>query len=91
MYPLEQASLLAKIGDARAVVVGEHLVTEDCVCNLRSMNEVHLQETCLKGSLLGLVVLEGVEQERSGRLDHVLRHEDVDHLHIGGQQLQLSI
>ena len=60
--------------------MSEHLVTKNGVGDLRGMEEVHLEETRLEGALLGLVILEGVKQERSGRLDHVLRHEDVDHL-----------
>ena len=35
---MQEASLLAKVGDPRPVVVAEHVVTEDGVGNLRSMN-----------------------------------------------------
>lgn len=40
---LQETSLLAKVGDARAVVVREHFVAEDGVGDLRSVNEVHLE------------------------------------------------
>jgi len=33
--PLQEAGLLAQLGDVRAVVVGEHLVAEDGVGHLR--------------------------------------------------------
>lgn len=46
-YPLEQAGLLAKVGDSWPIVVREHLVAQDGVCDLRSVHEVHLEEARL--------------------------------------------
>lgn len=60
--------------------MGEHLVAEDGLGDLRGVDEVHLEETGLKGSLLGLVLLKRVKEEGRGLLDHVLAHEDVDDL-----------
>ncbi len=77
---LQQASLLTQIGDSWTVVVSEHIVAQNGVGDLRSVHEVHLQESGLEGSFLGLVVLESIEEERCGLLDHVLTHEDVDDL-----------
>jgi hypothetical protein len=75
---LDEAGLLGEVGNTRTVVVREHLVAEDGVGDLRGVDEVHLEETSLERALLGLVVLEGVEEERRRLLDHVLSHEDVD-------------
>ena len=41
----------------------EHLIAKDRIRDLRGMNKVHLKETCLEVTLLGLVVFEGIEQE----------------------------
>lgn len=62
-HALKEPSLLAQVGDARAVVVREHLVAEDCVGDLRRVHEVHLEKTSLKSTLLGTVLLERVEEE----------------------------
>ncbi len=74
---LKKTGLLAEVGDAGAIVVSEHLVAEDSICDLGRIDEVHLEQTRLKVGLLGLVVLEGIEEEAGGLLDHVLAHEDV--------------
>ena len=74
---LGQTSLLAKVGNASLVEVGEHAVAQNSLGDLRGVHQVHLQETGLKAGVLGLVVLEGVEQESSSLLDHALRLEDV--------------
>ncbi|KAI3480029.1 hypothetical protein L1887_57805 [Cichorium endivia] len=74
---LEEAGLLAEVGDAGTIVVGEHVVAEDGVGDLRSVDEVHLEQARLEVGLFGLVVLERVEEEAGGLLDHVLAHEDV--------------
>ena len=58
--------------------MGEHLVAEDSVRDLRRMNEIHFEETCLEMTLFLFVLFEGIQQERSGRLNHVLGHEYVD-------------
>lgn len=79
-HALKKTSLLAKVGDTRAIVVREHLVAEDGVGDLGGVDEVHLEEAGLEVSLLGTVLLESVEEERGGLLDHVLRHEDIDNL-----------
>lgn len=77
---LEETGLLAEVGDAGLVVVGEHLIGEDGVGDLRSVDEVHLEQASLERTLLGLVLLESVEEEGGRLLDHILRHEDVDDL-----------
>ena len=60
--------------------MAEHFIAKNCVSNLGRMDEVHLKEACLQWSLLRFVLLERVQQERRCRLDHVLRHKDIDHL-----------
>jgi hypothetical protein len=57
---LQQASTLAEVGNARSVVMVEHLVAQDCVSNLRRMHEVHLEQTSLKVGLLRLVIFESI-------------------------------
>lgn len=59
----------------------EHVVREDRISDLGRVDEVHLEEASLEVSLLGLVVLQGVEEERGSLLDHVLSSEDVDNLY----------
>jgi hypothetical protein len=51
---LGQTGLLAKVGNPGSVVVGEHLVTEDGVGNVRGVHQVHFQEESLEVALLGL-------------------------------------
>jgi len=60
--------------------VSEHLVRKDSIGNLRSIDEVHFEETSLEGTLFRLVVLESIEQEGGSLLNHVLTHEDVNDL-----------
>lgn len=60
--------------------MGKHLVAENCVSDLRSVHEVHLKKSGLEMALFGLVVLEGIEEEGSGGLYHILGHEDIDDL-----------
>ena len=79
-HPLQEASLLAKVGDPGSIVVTEHVVAEDSVGDLRSVNQVHLQKPGLEMALFGFVILKSIEQERGCRLNHILRHEDIDHL-----------
>lgn len=79
-YPLQKSGPLAKVRNPRSVVVGEHLVSKNRVGNLRGMHKVHLEQSCLQMPLLGLVVLQRIEQERSRRLDHILGHKHIDNL-----------
>ena len=65
------------------IEVGEDLVDKNGIRNLRRVKQVHLEQTSLQVSLLRLVVLERLKEERGRRLDHVLRHEDIDHLENG--------
>lgn len=81
-YSLQKPGTFAQISDARPVVVREHLVPKNSVRNLRRMHQVHLKEFCLKVTLFRLVLFKRVEQERCGRLDHVLGHENVDDLRV---------
>ena len=60
------------------VVVGEHLVAEDGVHDLRCTDEIHFEVTCLEMTLFLFVLFEGIQQEQSGRLNHVLEHEYID-------------
>lgn len=55
----------------------EHLVAQDGVGNLRRVHEVHLEQPGLERALLGLVVLERVEEEARRLREEVLSHEDV--------------
>lgn len=76
-YPLKETSLLRKVRDPRAIVVGEHLVAENGIGDLRSVDQVHLEQPGLEVGLLGLVILERIKEERRRLLDHVLGHEDI--------------
>ncbi len=61
----------------------QDLVDEDGVRDLRSVKQVHFEQTSLQVRLLGLVILERLQEEGRRGLDHVLRHEDVDDpLHV---------
>ena len=75
--PGQKAGVLAELGNSGPVVVREHLVSKDGVCNLGRVHQVHLEQPRLEVALLGLVVREDVEQECSRLLDHALRLEDV--------------
>ena len=79
-YTLKQSSFLAQIGDARAVVVAEHVVSKDSIRHLRGVHKVEFKKPCLEMTLFGLVIFEGVQEEGGGWLDHILRHEDVNDL-----------
>ena len=52
---MQQTSLLAKVGDSGAAIVGEHVITKDGIGNLRRVNQVHLQKSGLEMALLGFV------------------------------------
>lgn len=58
----------------------EHVSAKDRISNLRCVDEIHLQETGLKVTLLGLVILQRVQEECCRLLDHVLRHKDIHNL-----------
>ena len=73
------------------IEVGEDLVDKNGICNLRRVKQVHLEQTGLQVSLLRLVVLERLKEERGRRLDHVLRHEDVDHLNLYFSRFPLNV
>jgi hypothetical protein len=77
-YPLNEPSLFSEVRDPRPIVMGKHLVTQNRISDLRSIDQVHLQQPSLKSSLFGLVILERIEEEGSSLLNHVLRHEDID-------------
>lgn len=44
---LQETGLFAKVRYPRSIVVGEHLVAEDCVGDLRCIHEVHLKQASL--------------------------------------------
>jgi len=73
-----QTSLLAKGGNTRTIVVGEHLVTKDSIGDLRSVHQVHLDQASLERTILFSVCGQNIETECSSLLDHALRHEDVE-------------
>lgn len=77
-YPLYKTSLFSEVGNSRPIVMREHLVTQNRISDLRSIDQVHLQQPSLKSSLLRLVILERIEEEGSSLLNHVLRHENID-------------
>src|SRR5689334_10311007 len=74
---LQETGLLAQRGNTSLVEVREHVVAKDSICDLRGVDQVHLQKTGLKMALLRLVVLERVEEEGGGLLNHALGLEDV--------------
>lgn len=76
--PLHKARFLGEVGDPRPVIMGEHFIAQNGIRDLRSAHQVHLEQPCLERTLFGLVVLECVEEDRGGLLEHVLRHEDID-------------
>jgi hypothetical protein len=77
-YPLHETSLFSEIRDPRPVVMRKHLITQNSISDLRSIDQVHLQQPSLKSSLFRLVILERIEEEGSSLLNHVLRHENID-------------
>jgi hypothetical protein len=56
----------------------KHLVTQNGISDLRSIDQIHLQQPSLKSTLFRLVILERIEEEGSSLLNHVLGHEDID-------------
>ena len=55
--------------------------------HLWSSEEVHLQEACLELSLVGTVVLEGIQQQGGALLNHVhlgVMHEHINNLSVRG-------
>ena len=79
-YPLQQAGLLTQLRDVRPVIVLEHLVAEDGVCDLWRVHQVHFEQTRLQRPLRWPVVFQRVQQEGSALLDHVGLHEHIDYL-----------
>jgi hypothetical protein len=77
-HSLNESSLFSEIRNPRPIVMRKHLITQNRISDLRSINQVHLQQPSLKSSLFRLVVLERIEEEGSSLLNHVLRHEDID-------------
>mmetsp|Transcript_6965 Transcript_6965/g.21992 ORF Transcript_6965/g.21992 Transcript_6965/m.21992 type:complete len:406 (+) Transcript_6965:2970-4187(+) len=77
---LRQPRLLAEHGNPLLFKVREHVVREDRVGDARlAGHQVHLEKARLQRALLGLVVLERLEQEGRGLLQAVVLHEDVRH------------
>ena len=54
---------------------------------LRSGHQIHFQQLGLERTFGGSVILQGIQQEGSAGLDHVLLEEDVDNLRNVGQRL----
>ena len=75
---LKEAGFFTQASDVGSVVMMKHFITQDSVCNLRCMQQVHLQETGLKGTMFRAVVLEGIEQKGSCLLNHVEGGKDIN-------------
>ncbi len=56
----------------------EDLVSENSVGDLGSVHEVHFKQPSLEVAMLGLVILQSIQEERSSLLDHVLGKENID-------------
>mmetsp|Transcript_11422 Transcript_11422/g.47893 ORF Transcript_11422/g.47893 Transcript_11422/m.47893 type:complete len:289 (+) Transcript_11422:3092-3958(+) len=74
-----QASLLAELRDARAVVMRQLALAENRVGDVRERHQVDLQHLRLHASLLFVVLLEHVQQKTGGLADHVPLQEQVRH------------
>ena len=59
--------------------MAEHLVAQNRIGDLRRMQQVHLEQPRLEMPLLRLILLKRIKQEARRRLNHILRHEDIDH------------
>ena len=57
---LEQAGLLAQFTNAWLVIVAEHLVTQNSISNLWSMQQVNLQKLCLQVAICRRIVLKSI-------------------------------
>ena len=79
-YYLEETGLFAKLGNVVAVVVGEHVVAQDGIGDLWVGHQVDFQETSLEVGVLWLVLLQGIQEESSQRLDQVALHEHIGNL-----------
>lgn len=60
--------------------MSEHLIAQNGISNLRSVDEVHFQQASLESTFFRLVIFKSIQKEGSGLLDHVLRHKDIDNL-----------
>lgn len=78
-HPLKQTSLLAQVRNARTIIMRKELVPKNSICNLRRMNQIHLQQSRLQMCLLRLVILERIQQKARRLLNHILTHEDIHH------------
>jgi hypothetical protein len=56
----------------------KHFVSKNGIRDLGRTQEVHLKQTSLLSGLVRSVVLEGIEEEGSGLLNHILRDKDID-------------
>ena len=56
----------------------EHLVSKDSIGDLRSIQEIHLKQSGLLGTLIGSVILQCVEEEGSCLRNHILRKKYID-------------
>ena len=77
-HSLQKACLLAQVRNPWTIIVCERFVSEDCICHLRRIYQVHLKKTRLQMRLFWLVVLESIEEEGCCLLNHVLGHENVN-------------
>ena len=76
---LEELCALAELGDLESLVVGELEAFEDLVGNLRGgVHKVDLEEACLQGTELLLVLLEHLQEVCCGRADRVLGDEHLE-------------
>jgi hypothetical protein len=73
-----ESSFLAEGGDPSTIVVREHLVSKNGISDLGSIQEIHLKQSSLLSTLIRSVVFQGIKEECSGWLNHILRKEDID-------------
>ena len=78
IHLLQKACLLTQVRNPWTIIVCKHFISKGCICHLQCMYQVHLKKMCLQMRLFWLVVLESIEEEGCGLLNHVLGHEDVN-------------
>lgn len=61
-------------------IMGETFIAQDSINDLRSMDEVELQQTDLQVALFGFIFFESIQQKGCRGLNHILQHENVNDL-----------
>lgn len=73
-----ESGFLAELSDLETIVMRKHFIPKNGICDLRRAQEIHLKQTSLLCGLVRSVVLEGIEEEGSCLLNHILRNKDID-------------